>query len=382
VTARSVPHTTPLRLLLEGGPPAVAASAVLLVIAYLAGPSVFMTVCASVVMWAVARGPAERALALLLPAAFRVALAAGAFAFEPPVQILELAVRHVDPLALVAQQYIWWPRYLVSYPSIVAMDHWGMRFNDAYALYSAALLPLTALALVKAVRIGRRLDETRVLAVGIGLALLVAVLATQMNGRLIAAHLGMALVLLAQGRVFARRRLRFAEALMLAGGLVLGHMSSGTGLVAYAQVLAGSGALALAGIERRRVLALLSLLTAVLGPLLYGDLVKNLEFYGGGVAAIVNMLDHGLGLILRRDPRVLTAAIVVLMLLAVALWRSRGRILQMPASLWPAMIALPVTTIGGLYGYSALTMSVPAVLVLAGAGTVAMLERPRPARQE
>jgi len=151
----------------------VLAFALGLVLAYLAGPSLLPSAVIAVLLWAFATSPATRALSLVLPFAFRILLAVGAFQFEPPVQILDLMARGVDPIRLVAQQDIWWARYLVAYPAILMTDHWGMRFSEAFALYSAALLPVTAVVLLASVRVWRRLEELEEFLVGVGIALVV-----------------------------------------------------------------------------------------------------------------------------------------------------------------------------------------------------------------
>src|SRR6185369_2525300 len=91
-------------------------SAAVLLVAYAIGPSVFLSACVGVLLWSVATGPAEHALAVVLPIAFRLALAAGAFHFETPTQIVDLAERDIEPLNLFLAQDLWWPRYLVAYP--------------------------------------------------------------------------------------------------------------------------------------------------------------------------------------------------------------------------------------------------------------------------
>lgn len=345
--------------------------ALAVLVGFLIGPSIFFSVCAGAFLWVVASDRAERTLAIALPVAFRVALALGAFHFEPPIQIFDLAVRNVPPVGLIQQQDLWWPRYLVAYPAIAAMDQWGMRFADAFALYTTALLPLTASALLAAVRTWRRLSERSALAVGLALAVAVALLATQMNGRLVPAHMGMAAVLLAQARIVVRRHLGLPEGLLLGAAIMLGHMTSGTGLVAYAVLVAGSILIVLLRIEPERILAVLWVLSVVFGPVLFRDLLKNVDFYGGGAGAILTMLDHGPGTFFRRDLRLAAVALAVAASVVVVLWRLRHRILAAPRALWPALLALPVTSIGGLYGYSALTMAIPAAMILAAAGGLA-----------
>jgi hypothetical protein len=357
----------------------IAAFAVVLAAAYVAGPAVFFTACAAVLLWSTASSPAERVLALVLPVAFRIALALGVFHFEPPTQIVDLATRGSEPLSLFIQQDLWWPRYLVAYPSMAAADHWGLRFADAFALYCAALLPVSAMVLLAVVRVWRRMDEVRAFAVGLGFAVVIGAIATQMNGRLIPAHIGMGVILLALAGIVGAERLGLREGILLGVGTILSHMTSGTGLVAFAVLVAGSLLIVALRIDPARMLALLWLMSVAFGPLLFSDFLKNVDFYGGGVAAIVTMLDHGPGVLLRRQPWTIVGALAAVFLAVSVAWRSRARLLATPRPLWPVGLAVPVTAIGGLYGFSTLSMAIPALLILFMAAAVGRTSRPGPA---
>lgn len=339
-------------------------SVAVLLLAYAIGSSVFLSACVGVLLWWIAAGPAEHALAVALPIAFRLALAIAVFHFESPVQIVDLAMRKTDAFTLFLQQDLWWARYLVAYPSILVMDHWGMRFADAFALYCAAILPMSAMVLLAVVRVWRRLDEVRAFAVGLAFAVLVAGIASQMNGRLIPALIGMGIILLAQARIISNAHVGAREGVLLCVGMILSHMTSGTGLVAFA-VVVSVGVLAIwLRIDRALTLGLLWVLTALFGPLLFSDLMKNVDYYGGGVGAVVSMLDHGPGVLLRREPWAVPLALGATAVVLVGLWRVRARVLGIPRVLWPSALAIPVTSIGGLYGFSTLSMALPAVLVL------------------
>jgi len=355
------------------------ALAAVIVLSFLAGPAPFLSACVAVILWLSASSPAERALAVTLPIAFLLALALGAFHFESPVQIVDLAMRDIEPLAMFLQQDLWWPRYLVAYPAILVTDHWGLRFADGFAYYCSAILPASAMVLLAALRLWRRMDELRAFAVGLGFAVLVAAIATQMNGRLIPAHIGIGVIILGLARIVMNGHVGIREGLLLAIGVVLSHMTTGTGLVAFAVLVAGVALIISLRIERSRMLGLLWVLSVLFGPLLFGDLLKNLDYYGGGFGAFVTMLDHGPGIFLRRQPWVVPLALFAVLVVLAVVWRFRARLAAIPRALWPEALAVPVTGVGGLYGFSTLSMGLPPLLILLMSAAVAWSSRPRAA---
>jgi hypothetical protein len=76
------------------------------------------------------------------------------------------------------------------------------------------------------------------------------------------------------------------------------------------------------------------------------------------------MLDHGPGVLLRGEPWTVPLALGAAAVVLFGLWRMRARVLAIPRALWPSALAVPVTSIGGLYGFSTLSMALPALLVL------------------
>jgi hypothetical protein len=189
-----------------------------------------------------------------------------------------------------------------------------------------------------------------------------------MNGRLIPAHIGYAILLAAQTTSIARQRLGADTWLLTALGLTMAQMSSGTGVVAYAQVV--FGLLVFAFITQRRAwqaISGLALISGVAGPFLYRSLDKNVAFFGGGFDAIPGLLHHGAGGFLLDRPALLLVAVVasvVAIALLARLVRSRA-VGRLPRTYLPAIAAIPLALGGGLFGYSTLTMVFPPAFLLA-----------------
>jgi len=341
-------------------------------VGYATGPELFFTGLLGVGLVAFARSAAEAAFAIALAVFFRLALAVGAFHFEPSDQIVDLATRDVNPLWFIIQNDIWWPRYLFSYLAVFGMDNWGYRLERSFALYSAALLPIEVFVITRASSwlLRPRLLDVRAarFAGQIVATLLVLALATQMNGRLIPAHIGMALILFAQCVALSRRSWTWVESALSAMGLVMGQMTSGTGVIVFTQLVLGSVLIAIT-VERVRwkILSQLWIVVALALPFIYRGIDKNVTFFGGGLASIPNMLQHGAGGHLEAHPAVVLA-LVVASVLGIALAALYGRAIRSAVkptpTEYPLLLAVPISLAGGLFGYSTLTMIVPALFIV------------------
>lgn len=352
-----------------------------LVVATWMGPDALFTAASIAILLLVSRDRLEQATAVFLPIAARAMLALGLFRFESPDQVVDLAARAVSPIVLVMQNDIWWPRYLLTYPAVWGMDLWGMRFDQTFALYSAAILPITVFTLYRAARDMISIEpdhrsRSDLVMIGI-LAVLVFGLGTKMNGRLIFAHLGMAVLLTTQTVAVGRRRLTRSTWALTALGLVMGQMSSGTGAVAAGQALVGTLVVGWRAGNLRGSLPGLALMFAIAGPFLYRSEIKNVIYFGGGFDAIPGLLHHGAaGYLLDRPPLLALAVTIAVALVGATIVQLRGGRLRGVRPEWsPALVSLPLAAAGGMFGFSTLTMVLPGIFLLVTAAGVTVVDR-------
>lgn len=110
--------------------------------------------------------------------------------------------------------------------------------------------------------------------------------------------------------------------------------------------------------------------TLVLGiPLLnlaieyfFAALDKNLSYYGGGWSGAVNMLEHGLGMLVTNGG--VAGLLMVLALLPMLLVMAFVWLVGKPAS--PIMILMVAALLGGIFGFTVLTLAIPMVLLNIG----------------
>lgn len=266
------------------------------------------------VLWALARDREERALALVLVIGARAALALGALEFVPPSQVVEMLETTGGDLGRLMQHErwgVWWPRWIFTWPA-VAMP----PLERSFALWSAAVLPVEAFLAYRAATLAAAGVRAR-FALGLVIGAAVMAVAALMNGRLIVAHTGMALILVAQSAALRDRAFAPWTWPALVLGTLMGHMTTGAGLVAYSQAVGGALAVGALGARTTRAAALFSAaLTIALGPLLFGDVWKNLTFFEFDAIAL---LRHGPGDALLRYPILALGAL----LLGVAAARAR-----------------------------------------------------------
>lgn len=211
-----------------------------------------------------------------------------------------------------------------------------------------------------------------------------------MNGRLLLAFCGYLLILVAGADWFTRREWKFVHAISVVLGCLLAGVSSGTLLVAMAL---SAGIVFVAFLMDLKLLknnpiATVSIaitLALFVGYALIG-IGKNIAFYGGDEAAIVRMLDHGvggdiarsvgLGDLVEREDAVASGGTLGAVLqywwvgvVAAALiarsygWRPSQTVREASPAQNLVHLSIAIAMVGGLFGYSVLMMGFIPLLV-------------------
>jgi hypothetical protein len=295
--------------------------------------------------------------------AWTTAVQAGFIQFSLFEQARSLLDRNIDPVDLLWALDLWGPRYLITYPAVWLADEWQVELDVAFTYFGSALLALETFFLAKLTdaSLGDARFSTTKFFLIVVFAIWVIGIATAMNGRLAAAHLGIAIVLYAQVRAVDSQAVSLSIWVLHAIGLFLTLMTSGTAMVGFTQV-------AVAPIVLRRIRTnslrdrLLDILPVVpvlivAFPIIRAGISKNMEYWGSGLGALVNMLEHGWGELLTSVPAVGIFVVVAGMLylrFALVEIRRNSRVM-------PLILNVPIAVTCGIYGYSTLTMSLPAI---------------------
>lgn len=257
-------------------------------------------------------------------------------------------------------------RYVLYYPVFVLSEWTGLSVDLVFAGFCIVAIIALCLALAS---IERKLSEqpskraTSYVVIFFLLALL-------MNGRLIFAFAGYALLIWSFVSRVDNGRWSTVMAIGVAAGLLLSSVSSGVLSVA---ALFCIGCLAWISWKDLRasasfkslvpMLITVGLILAAFSSTVVIGLFKNIDYYGGGWAGVVGMLDHGFGRIFLRlgAAGVVAAAAVAIVGLAIGL----VILSRLPNKLAMVAIALIPAALGGMVGISTMAVGlVPAILLL------------------
>lgn len=184
------------------------------------------------------------------------------------------------------------------------------------------------------------------------------IISSFMNGRILFAMTGFSFIAL-NIIMWELHKLSFVKMFFYN---LLGHflcsVSTGTFLVSVAFVIAWL----IIGWKRHRTYGIFfSYLTLflILSPVVYLYVLKNLNFYGGGIQGVMNMLNHGAGSVLEKvDDIVLMQILSILFLFSLfSLW-----MLMAFSSMKIILVALYASIFGGAFGLSTLAVGVPIYL--------------------
>lgn len=295
---------------------------------------------------------------------------AGIKRFEAWPQVEDLWLTGVSPLFLGIAGHPHFFRYLTAYPGFVLEQGYPLVGFSVYI--SLFMVANVALFRTLALSVSGRTPHVLMWAAFFTVHLF-------MNGRGVIAWTGWLLAMTACWQLASGQHRWRRVLLLTALSSWLAAVSTGVFVVAVAAMALfyfQSRSKQRMSVWRRTLLCLGALpLFYVVGIYFIVAVNKNLDFYGGGLAGAVQMLAHGMGTILLGSEYIallLVAGVAFFSLFTYILMRMRAR----PTSALEKLIACAM--VGGLFGFTVLTLVIPALLLYAAQRTnpTAQIRRP------
>lgn len=273
--------------------------------------------------------------------------------FESWEQVNVLWEAEVSPLAMIGHPHM--PRYMVAYPGFLLENYWP---SIGFSLYVCIFFGFNILLL----RLITLLGAARRPSLSVYLAFICTQLA--MNGRGVIAWTGWLLCIWICLRLAAGQVRPDSQIGWVALSACLAAVSTGVFVVvvmAYAMFMV----VRQRAPSRRKPLRN-SIVFVIAAPFVYAiinyfvlAINKNVEFYGGGLQGVFNMLHHGMGVLL-----VDSGPMVIMLLGAITF---TGMVVFVPASyrlrFTPLERLIGLAAAGGLFGFTVLTLAIPPLLV-------------------
>lgn len=252
-------------------------------------------------------------------------------------------------------QYAHYPRVLLMAPVVMVSRWTGVDANFIFSLLAVGLVFLSWYLLQLVPKLH---GKTLAPAVSIGILLGFNVLSLTMNGRMLWALVAISLVITIHARACQQRSVLVSTILCFLA-LWFSAVSTGTFIVVFA-ALAVLCLLFRAFTKQSWLNSLPYVaILALWSPYLMISMSKNLAYYGGGIAGMINMLNHGAGGILITYLPVMCIAAVIGLWLLVQLTR------KLPMMAYPLLIF--VLGVGAsLFGYGVLVTTIPSIAMISG----------------
>jgi len=194
-----------------------------------------------------------------------------------------------------------------------------------------------------------------------------------MNGRLIAAFLGFSILIHLFVALFHGQSRMGSIKKFLIGclGLVLTMVSSGTMSVALVYCLFSVYVLNYKQIKKIKFIKKALLTLVVISPVIYivlsyfwQMLIKNINFFGGGIEGFINMFSHGAGrLLILNGPGLIITLIAGAVFVLLNMVYLRNAIITKYRYI-PILAGINISLYGLLFGFSTGLMMIPPLILL------------------
>lgn len=286
---------------------------------------------------------------------------AGLKSFDLTYQAWDLWWEGETPVSAFLQGHPHAMRYVVYYPIFVAAVTADIPVDTAFGLVCVVVFCILTFAMSGIEQTFQRATAWRPLAY----SSVFLALAIVMNGRLLFAFCGFALVILAF-RWADREGWNARTPAALSIGLLFTSVSSGTLAVAAIYCVIAAGHMLTSPKKSSDLVAMaltLAILLALFSSTLWIGFFKNVDYFGGGIQGFIGMLDHGMG---RVFLKLGTVGIALSGLVVVGGLAASAHLLRaLNADYRLVFLAVIPAAIGGLFGISTLAVGLVPLLVLA-----------------
>lgn len=247
-------------------------------------------------------------------------------------------------------------RLLIAYPGYIISRFCSIELNVGFGYYCILIFALFFRDLIILQRNIKAKTDIRIvyLMSGIFVMLLIFV----MNGRIIFSFFGISIIIINNLKIWSGMNLNHGLLWSYVAGIVFSMVSSGTMLVSIAIAILG----VILSRHFKEVLKskILYLYLILASPVIYFFskyivlmIKKNIDYFGGGISGVINMLSHGVGKILLVDNIILASIIVIggICVLIINL----AFIVQLyknKSAIFPVAVSCNISLYGSLFGIS------------------------------
>ncbi len=277
------------------------------------------------------------------------------FAFMPQAEAL--LEKNQSVLYWFAEKDIHAIRLLIAYPGYIFSQILDITLNKGFSYYCLIIFILLYRNLLATVKIYKRTISGYAYGAFFLLCTTLFLLYV-MNGRIVFAFYGVSLIVLCNVQLYKGLQFGPKHVAMLLVGMLCTTVSSGTLIVGLLTAIMG-GVFSYQGkklFQKRwvKVLVLLLIPVAVIFlKYVLRMLIKNIDFFGGGIKGALGMLGHGLGKFIYIAGEYIAVLILLLAIIFVIfnvifilyLYRKKAEML-------PIVISLNISLYGSLFGLS------------------------------
>ena len=286
--------------------------------------------------------------------------------FELWPQVVHIMNRNITGLIIARHPHA--VRLAAVYPAVLVHRLTGQNIHMAFTMLCVLYIAGTII-IIKNILVLARIPNAFIRAL-IGLALYTGI-ALQMNGRMISAYFGIALLIYIFTNILVKRVsspqpvvLGFGVISQVAVAFFLTMVSSGTMLVSFALILVM--VVYMAGTKNSPgysiVAIFLVLITGAVGLYYIAFMTyRNVAFFGGDLYGII---DHGLGRFIDLFIWARVAVVLILPVAVIVLCVVVYFVYRRSPMLLPTFLAVPISFAGAVFGITVGTMALPALIIL------------------